>query len=331
MPISNVDSNPTGINTSRYPSQFAPQNIYAPGPSSTIRSSNGMMQHETQQVYSPLLQTGRYDFAGARDISRYPSQSARQNIYAPGPSSAMTASNGLILDQTRQTFYPLPPNGDNNLAGATGMLTRAYSYGQPTTGYVEQIWRGNQANAPTFSGANVAAQNANNVGSGNINTSVYPLANAHQNQYTTAVHAFDLSASYTQPFTYNNNYPSIAPTPSYNHVPAPTYPVPRPVLGGFNRPDPNRRYEVDDFWDQELARQEPSATNFPAQVQATPQPAGPPRPQPLGAALPAPVQPAESAPTALSSPAGDPFLGAEYSPVSPEDWLNSEKVWRGER
>ena len=309
----------------------------------------------------------------------------------PGPSSAMTASISLMQHPARQAYPQLPQDRHDNYAGAMGMSTGAYSYGQPTTGYVEQTWRGNQANVPTFSGANVTAQSANNVGSGNINTSGYPLVNAHQNiypgqgpmsagaysygqpitryveqtwrgnqanastfsganvaaqnmttsgypvmspqqnAYTAAPHPFEETPLYTSPL-YNTIYNQRTDPALYStHVPAPTYPVPRPVLGGFNRPDPNSRHEVDDFWDQELARHESLATNFSAQVQATPQPAGPPRPQPLGAAIPAPVQLAENANASFSSPAEDPFLGAEYSPVSPEDWLNSDELWHGGR
>lgn len=40
-----------------------------PGPSSEMTASNGLSQHETERSNPPLLQTARYDFASAEDIS----------------------------------------------------------------------------------------------------------------------------------------------------------------------------------------------------------------------------------------------------------------------
>lgn len=309
MPVSNTNPPATGINSSGYPSTFAHQYIHpGQGPMSAGAYSYGQPTTEFMEQSREAAWANAPTFPAANMPVSNTSSTTTGYINAPGYPSRFS----------HQNIYP--EHGS--------MLAGSYSYGQPTTGYVGQTREGNIFNVTNFPKANMLARNANVVGPGNMTTSGYPVMYPQQNTYTDAPHPFGTSPLYTPPL-YNTNYNQHTdPTLYSTRVRAPTHPVARPILGGFNRPDPNRRYEVDDFWEQELARQEPLATNFPAQVQATPQPAGPPWPQPLGAAFPTPVQPAESAPTALSSPAGDAFLGAEYSPVSPEDWLNSEEVWR---
>lgn len=269
-----------------------------------------------------------------------PSRFYHQNIYTahrsmpPGPSSAMMASNGLLQHQTRQTYPQLPQDmytsgcpskvRQQNYPGQGPMSAGSYPYGQPTTGYGEQRWGGTRFNAPTFSGANIPAQNTINVGPGNLTNSGYPLVSDPQSVYSSAAPTFDLSTVNIQP-SYNNNHNHDAAPPSYpNPVPAPSL---HATLGGYNRPDPSRRYGVDDFWDQEMGRQELPPINIPAQIQATPQPVGPRRVRNRPVALPPPVRPAESSNSALSSPARDPFMGAEYSPVLPEDQMNADGPW----
>lgn len=301
-----------------------------PEPSSAMTASNGLLQDYVRQSHPSFPQTGYYDSAGAWDVSSgfycgcqsdYVEQSreatwANASIFPaanmPAPTTYMNASR-YPSEVPQQYIHP----------GQGPMSAGSYPYGQPTTGYGEQRWGGTRFNAPTFSGANIPAQNTINVGPGNLTNSGYPLVSAPQSVYSSAAPTFDLSTVNIQQY-YNNNH-DAAP-PSYpNPVPAPSL---HATLGGYNRPDPNRRYGVDDFWDQEMGRQELPPINIPAQIQATPQSAGARRVRNRPVALPPPLRPAESSNTALSSPAQDPFMGAEYSPVLPEDQMKPDGPWR---
>lgn len=309
-----------------------------PESSSATTASHGLMQNQTRQSYPSVSQNGSYDFDGARDMSQRPYctgqseyvEQSREGTWTnaptfPAANMPVTNTNSTTTGINTST-YPFQFFQQNIYAGQGTMSAGAYPYGQPTTGYAEQTWRGN---TPTFSGANMAAQMVTNVGSGNINTSGYPSMFPPQDMYTAAPHPFETTPLYTTTLYNTDSNQETTRTPYLSNIPAPTHPVTRPILGGYGRPDPSLRYGVDDFWDQEMARQEPPATHHPAQVQATPQPTGPPRSQPLPIALPPPVLPAESPETSLSSPAEDPFVGAEYSLVSPDDWLNSDELWHG--
>lgn len=342
FPAANMPAPTTYMNASRYPSEV-PQKYIHPGqgPMSAEAYSYGQPTtgHGEQsreatwanastfpEANLPVLNTNP-TATGSINTPWYPSRLLHQNIYAPGPSSVMTASNGMAQYQTGQAYPPLPQTRLYGLAGETRMLTGSYSYGQATTGYVEQTSTGNLANTPTFPSTNQYAQATNNVGPGSLNTSGCPLVSARQNLYSAAVHPLNQTPPSMPPIPSNNDNGSFAIRQHSNHVPAPTHPVPRPTLGGYNRPDPSRRYGVDDFWDQEMGRQELPPINVPAEIQATPQSAGPRRVRSRPVALPPPVRPAESSNSALSSPARDPFMGAEYSPVLPEDQMNADGPW----
>lgn len=343
FPAANMPAPTTYMNASRYPSRVPQQYIHpGEGLMSVGAYSYGQPTSEYMEQSREATWTNTPDFPAANmpvpnpnatstyniNTSRYPSQLSRQPTYAPGPSSAATASNGLMQYQANQTYPSLPQNGHYNSAEATDMLTRFCSYGQPTTGYIRQTREGNSSNVATFPGANMPARNPNNVGPGNINTSGYPAMFTQQNFYTGAAYASDTSPLYTPPSSYMKYNSNIAP-PSYpNFVSAPTLPVPRRTVGGFNRTDLNSRYDVDAFWNRELGRQEPPTASHPAQVRANHQSAGPRRLRNRPVALPPPVRPAESSNSALSSPTQDPFMGAEYSPVLPEDQMKPDGPWR---
>lgn len=312
-----------------------------PESSSATTASHGLMQNQTRQSYPSVSQNGSYDFDGARDMSQRPYctgqseyvEQSREGTWTnaptfPAANMPVTNTNSTTTGINTST-YPFQFFQQNIYAGQGTMSAGAYPYGQPTTGYREQTWRGNGNNAATFPVTNPYTHNTNTVPSDSIDTARYPLTHAPANIYAAGARPFESSPLYTPSPSNNNHNLYSAPIPYSTHVPAPNPPVTRPMLGGYGRPDPSLRYGVDDFWDQEMARQEPPATDHPARVQATPQPTGPPRSQPLPIALPPPVLPAESSNTSLSSPAEDPFVGAEYSLVSPDDWLNSDELWHG--
>ena len=161
-------------------------------------------------------------------------------------------------------------------------------------------------------GTHPRAQKTNTVGSDSIHFAGYAPALASPNVYTSPAYPFHLSHTdgYSSPYAYNNPA-TTAPGPSY--MPSFTNSTPMTPWNSWMQPEQN----VDQAWQGDFGLQ----PEFQAHPEPHPPVSGSSSAQPTTAATSPPVLPEQNTPTMFSSSETDPFMGADWSSDTAEEWL----------
>ena len=163
--------------------------------------------------------------------------------------------------------------------------------------------------------ATIPAQMTDTVLPNSIYSAGYPSAFAPSNIYTTSNYPVDSAASSIYPAPMDH-CTITAVASEFGNLPLSTNSVAM-LHNPYIQPNSNIRHNIDEVWQGDFGLHRP---DLPACHEPHPPSAAPQSTQPIATAISTPVLPEESATTAISSPAEDPFMGADWSPEMAEDW-----------
>ena len=246
----------------------------------------------------------------------------------------LTPSDGFQQHEAWHANPMLIEDAPYRSSGPVGQALEPYYLGQANTQHGEQTWEDNQFHIPTFPGANMPAQMTNTAPPEGIYSPGRSSTFAPQNIYDAAAYPPTFSPSYQNIYATSDYLSHLAP-PSIYSSPW-DYTIPTATASGSSsipvctdstamipwsnpmQPDYTYRQSLEEasqgdfglYWPELPAHREPNAPTTASQCAQT-----------IATAPSAPVLPAENANIAISSSEEDPFMGADWSPETSEDWL----------